>query len=144
MRATNNSLETPDIVRNGNMVYDRTGGFSDKDGAGVYYDVVSGRNLTNTQLLQFASFAAAMSSQVSSFQNFFESVAVGANDMLGSVDARIGQIQAFIGFVNCNVNGSRYLGLLVPANGALVCGIAARERAGVCVPDQVATEKRLK
>ncbi|QQR58631.1 MAG: hypothetical protein IPG59_03790 [Candidatus Melainabacteria bacterium] len=143
MRATNNSLETPDIVRNGNMVYDRTGGFSDKDGAGVYYDVVSGRNLTNTQLLQFASFAAAMSSQVSSFQNFFESVAVGANDMLGSVDARIGQIQAFIGFVNCNVNGSRYLGLLVPANGALVCGIAARERAGVCVPDQVATENGL-
>lgn len=140
MRATNNSLETPDIVRNGNMVFDRTGGFSDKDGAGVYYDVVSGKNLTNTQLLQFASFAAAMSAQVSSFQNYFEGVALGANGELPSVDGKIAQIQAFMGYVNCNVNGSRYVGMLVMANQALESGNAARGRAGVVVPDQTSQE----
>lgn len=140
VRATNNSLETPDIVRNGNMVYDRTGGFSDKDGAGVYYDVVSGKNLTNTQLLQFASFAAAMSAQVSSFQNYFEGVALGANGELPSVDGKIAQIQAFMGYVNCNVNGSRYVGMLVMANQALESGNAARGRAGVVVPDQTSQE----
>lgn len=142
MRATANSLETPDIVRNGNMVYDRTGSFSDKDhfGPGVYYDVVSGKNLTNTQLLQFASFAAAMSAQVSSFQNYFEGVALGANGELPSVDGKIAQIQAFMGYVNCNVNGSRYVGMLVMANQALESGNAARGRAGVVVPDQTSQE----
>lgn len=146
MRATDNKVETPEIVRQGNMVYDRTGAYSDKDpfGAGVYYDVVSGRNLTNTQLLQFASFAAAMSSQVSSFQNYFETVSTGANNEMGSIEGKIGQIQAFIGYVNCNVNGSRFASLLVPANTALISGFDARARAGVVVPDRIATESGLR
>ncbi len=143
MRATDNSVQTREMVREGNMVYDRTGAYSDKDpfGPGVYYDVVSGKNLTNTQLLQFASFAAAMSSQVSSFQNYFDGVARGDNSSLPSVDSKLAQIQAFIGYVNCNVNGSRYVGLLVPANAALISGNAARERAGVVVPDLTSTEQ---
>jgi len=137
MRATNDLLETPDVTRHGNMVYDSTGGFSDKDGSGVYYDVVSGKNLTNTQLLQFASFAQSMSNQVSSFQNYFEGVAVGANGELPSVDAKIAQIQAFMGYVNCNVNGSRYVGMLTMANQALDSGNAARGRAGIVEPDDI-------
>jgi hypothetical protein len=142
LQATNDSLSTPEIVRQGNMTFDATGSYSDKDhfGPGVYYDVVSGKNLTNTQLLQFASFAAAMSSQVGSFQNYFEGVTLGANGELPSVDAKIGQIQAFMGYVNCNVNGSRYVGMLVMANQALESGNAARCRAGVVQPDQVSQE----
>lgn len=136
-RTSNGMFESPEIVRQGNRAFDATGVYSDKDhfGPGVYYDVVSGRNITNTQLLQFASFVSAMSNQVSACQNFFESVAVGANYLMGQIDSGISKIQAFMGYVNCNVNGSRFLGMLPMANMALEAGNAARDRAGICKPD---------
>ncbi|MDX2105458.1 MAG: hypothetical protein SFY67_03560 [Candidatus Melainabacteria bacterium] len=140
MRATNSSLETPEITRNGNMVYDVTGRFSDQDRSEArVYNGGAPTSLTKSQLLQFASFTSAMSQQISSFESFFKGVQVGANDMMGAIDSKLGQIQAFIGYVNCNVNGSRFVGLLVAANTALIAGNEAMAKAGTCLPDPVAT-----
>lgn len=141
MRATNNSVESPEVSRSGSMVYDSTGRFSDQDRseARVYNGGVP-TSLTKSQLLQIASFTSAMANQVASFTNYFESVSVGDNSAMPSIESKLGQIQAFMGYVNCNVNGSRFLGLLPMANKALETGCAARDRAGIVPPDQVALD----
>lgn len=141
MRATNNSLETPEIARSGNMIYDVTGRFSDQDrGEARVYNGGAPTSLTKSQLLQIASFTSAMANQVASFTNYFESVSVGDNSAMPSIESKLGQIQAFMGYVNCNVNGSRFLGLLPMANKALETGCAARDRAGIVPPGQVALD----
>lgn len=140
MNRDRNKLETPEITRNGNSSFDSSGAITDKDGTihqGVFYDVVAGKLTTKQAMTTFAGAVQGMAEKVISSVGYFAGVQIGEDFKLAEIGSRLDSIRALIGFVNCNVNGSRFLGLLPMANLALQTGMAAQCEAGTVLPTKI-------